>query len=64
MMLAIVGGEPERFKPFVDLYRSGLERLGKPVQDIGVHSVGYVADNDEVAREEFSGHITNVCGAV
>jgi len=56
MMLAIVGGEPERFKPFVDLYRSAFERIGKPMQDIGVHSVGYVADSDELAREEFWPH--------
>lgn len=56
MMLAIVGGEAERFRPFVDLYRSAFEHLGKPMQDIGVHSAGYVADSDELAREEFWPH--------
>ena len=63
MMLAIVGGEPERFKPFVDLYRSGLERLGKPVQDIGVHWSAMWLTTMRW-RERSSGHITNVCGAV
>ena len=52
LMLAIIGGEPERFAPYVDLYRRALEQLGKPVQPIGVHSPGYVAETDEQAREE------------
>ena len=52
LMLAIIGGEPGRFMPYVDLYRRALEQLGKPVQPIGVHSPGYVADTDTQAREE------------
>ena len=52
LMLAIIGGEPERFAPYVDLYRRALEQLGKPAQPIGVHSPGYVADTDAQAREE------------
>ncbi|HEY4746209.1 MAG TPA: LLM class flavin-dependent oxidoreductase, partial [Steroidobacteraceae bacterium] len=52
LMLAIIGGEPERFAPYVDLYRRALEQLGKPVQPIGVHSPGYVAATDAQAREE------------
>src|SRR3984893_16612000 len=52
LMLAIIGGEPERFAPYVDLYRRALEQLGKPAQPIGVHSPGYVAATDAHAREE------------
>jgi probable LLM family oxidoreductase len=52
LMLAIIGGEPERFAPYVDLYRRALEQLGKPAQPIGVHSPGYVADTDAQARAE------------
>ena len=52
LMLAIIGGEPERFAPYVDLYRRALEQLGKPAQPIGVHSPGYVAATDAQAREE------------
>ena len=52
LMLAIIGGEPERFAPYVDLYRRALEQLGRPVQPIGVHSPGYVAATDAQAREE------------
>ena len=52
LMLAIIGGDPQRFAPYVDLYHRALEQLGKPVLPIGVHSPGHVADTDEQAREE------------
>jgi probable LLM family oxidoreductase len=52
MMLAIIGGDPTRFKPFVELYRRAFDQLGKPVRPIGVHSPGYVADTDDEARAE------------
>jgi probable LLM family oxidoreductase len=52
LMLAIIGGDPKRFKPYVDLYHRAFQELGKMVQPIGVHSPGYVADTDAQAREE------------
>jgi probable LLM family oxidoreductase len=52
MMLAIIGGAPERFVPYVDLYHRALKQLDAPDLPIGVHSPGYVADTDEQAREE------------
>ena len=52
LMLAIIGGDPKRFLPYVDLYRRAYAQVGKPVKEIGVHSHGYVAVTDEVAREE------------
>ena len=52
MMLAIIGGEPKRFTPFADLYRRALKELGKPELPVGVHSHGYVAETDVLAREE------------
>jgi len=53
LMLAIIGGESHRFRPFVDLYYRALDQLGRPRLPIGMHSPGYVADTDEQAREEF-----------
>jgi len=53
LMLAIIGGNPKRFTPYVDLYHRAFQQFGKPAQAIGVHSPGYVADTDEQAREEF-----------
>jgi probable LLM family oxidoreductase len=52
LMLAIIGGDPKRFMSYVDLYRRAYAQIGKPVKAIGVHSHGYVAASDELAREE------------
>jgi probable LLM family oxidoreductase len=52
LMLAIIGGEPERFKPYVDLYHRAYAEIKRPVKPVGVHSPGYVAATDEQAREE------------
>ena len=52
MMLAIIGGDPMRFKPYVDLYHRAFRQLERPVRPIGVHSHGYVAESDEQARDE------------
>jgi probable LLM family oxidoreductase len=56
LMLAIIGGDPKRFRPFVDLYHRAFAQFGKPVQPVGIHSHGYVADTDARAREEFWPH--------
>lgn len=53
LMLAIIGGAPERFKAFTDLHRRAYAQTGKAQQPIGVHSHGYVAASDELAREEY-----------
>src|SRR5436853_4922722 len=52
MMLAIIGGDPQRFVPFADLYRRALKAMGKAELPVGVHSHGYVAETDTQAREE------------
>jgi len=52
LMLAIIGGDPNRFRPYVDLYHRAFAQLGRPVREIGVHSHGYVAETDEKARNE------------
>lgn len=56
LMLAIIGGDPKRFRPYVDLYHQALDQLGGGKLPIGVHSPGYVADTDEQAREELWPH--------
>jgi probable LLM family oxidoreductase len=52
LMLAIIGGDPNRFRPFVDLYLQTLSQLGKQAQPIGVHSHGYISNSDEQARDQ------------
>jgi probable LLM family oxidoreductase len=56
LMLAIIGGEPNRFMPFIDLYKRAYAQFGRPVKPIGLHSHGYVADTDAQAREELWPH--------
>ncbi|WP_019180514.1 LLM class flavin-dependent oxidoreductase [Microbacterium yannicii] len=53
LMLAIIGGSPERFVPYVDLYRKATEQLGTVAQPVGMHSPGFVAATDEEAKELF-----------
>jgi len=56
LTLAIIGGNPLRFRPYVDLYLQSLERYGKPDQPIAVHSPGHVAATDDQARNELWPH--------
>jgi probable LLM family oxidoreductase len=51
LMLAIIGGRPERFAGHVDLYFRALEQFGHPRQPVGQHSIGLVADTDEEAAD-------------
>ena len=64
LMLAIIGGSPQRFAPWADLYRDRLERFGKPPQPIGVHSPGHVADTDEQAKEELWPHYADMMNRI
>jgi alkanesulfonate monooxygenase SsuD/methylene tetrahydromethanopterin reductase-like flavin-dependent oxidoreductase (luciferase family) len=49
LMLAIIGGRPERFEPYVELYKRALEQHGQPDLPIGLHTLGFVAASDEEA---------------
>lgn len=52
LVLAIIGGAPARFKPFVDLYHQALKELGKPSDlPVAVHSPGFVAETDKEAAD-------------
>ncbi|MDX2847287.1 LLM class flavin-dependent oxidoreductase [Streptomyces sp. PA03-3a] len=53
LMLAIIGGAPTRFAPYIDLYRRAAEQFGTTAHQVGMHSPGFVADTDEEAREGF-----------
>ena len=53
LALAIIGGDPKRFRPFVDLYHRAFAQFGRPVKEVAVHSPGHVADTDAQAREEY-----------
>jgi alkanesulfonate monooxygenase SsuD/methylene tetrahydromethanopterin reductase-like flavin-dependent oxidoreductase (luciferase family) len=52
LTLAIIGGDPRRFTPYVEIYHRALAQLGSAQLPVGVHSPGHVADTDAQAREE------------
>src|SRR3954471_21619918 len=56
LTLAIIGGDPRRFRPYVDLYLHSLEQNGKGVLPIAAHSPGHVAASDDQARDELWPH--------
>lgn len=56
LTLAIIGGSPSRFRPYVDLYKESLGRFGKPMQPIAVHSPGHIAATDQQAKDELWPH--------
>lgn len=56
LMLAIIGGNPQRFAPWVDLYHRALAQAGHTPRPVGAHSPGHVAQTDEQAREELWPH--------
>lgn len=55
LMVAIIGGEPHRFKPLIDLYRQAGTQAGHAPEKlrVGLHCLGYVADTNQRAADEF-----------
>ena len=53
MALAIIGGMPERFVPFVDLYRETARNAGVASPSLGINSHVYVAETSQQASDEF-----------
>ena len=56
LVIAIIGGDPRRFRPFVDLYHQALGEAGAPELPVGIHSPGHVADTDAEAMEQLRDH--------
>ena len=53
MALAIIGGQPERFAPFAELFRRAALEAGHAPPPLSINSHGYVAESSERAGEEF-----------
>lgn len=53
LMVAIIGGDPRRFRPLIDVYREAGRRAGHPAEQlkVGVHVPGLVGDTDEEAAD-------------
>lgn len=55
LMIAIIGGETARFRRLVDIYKAAGRAAGHPPEQlkVGIHSLGYVAETSQQARDEF-----------
>ena len=54
-MIAVIGGETHRFKPFIDMYKEAGRRAGHSPDKlkVGLHSLGYVAESHQDAIENY-----------
>ncbi|GAB7042185.1 LLM class flavin-dependent oxidoreductase [Catenuloplanes niger JCM 9533] len=57
LVLAIIGGEPARFAPYVELYHRALSELGAPTLPVAVHAPGFVAETDQEAADTLWPHL-------
>lgn len=64
LALAIIGGDPARFRPFADLYVRALSEFGKDRLSISIHSPGHISDTDEQAIEEQWPHYYAMFGRI
>jgi probable LLM family oxidoreductase len=55
LVVAIIGGEPRRFRPLIDLYREAGRRAGHPPEalSVSIHSIGFLANTTAQAVTEF-----------
>jgi probable LLM family oxidoreductase len=61
LVLAIIGGDPLRFAPFVDLYRRALAQFGQAANlPVAIHSPGFVWHDDRQARDVLWAHHENM----
>ena len=67
LMVAIIGGSFDRFRPLIDLYREAGTRSGHSSEalKVGVHAMGFVGDTDTNAKDTFFpgwAHLTEIIG--
>jgi probable LLM family oxidoreductase len=55
LALAIIGGEPARYAPLIDLYREAGQRSGQPADalKVGINAHGFIADTSQEAADTF-----------
>lgn len=55
LMVAVIGGETENFRPLIELYKEAGRKGGHAPEQlkVGLHSLGYVADTTQRAKDEY-----------
>ena len=66
MALAIIGGQPERFVPFAELFRESLRRAGHDPASVplSINSHGYIADDSRQAADDAFGPYAVTMGRI
>ena len=55
LMVAIIGGQPARFRPLIDLYRETGARAGHAPEKlrVGLHAIGFLGETTKQAADDF-----------
>jgi probable LLM family oxidoreductase len=55
LVVAIIGGRPEAFRPLIDLYREAGREAGHPAEQlvVGLHMIGFLGDTNQQAADDF-----------
>jgi probable LLM family oxidoreductase len=55
LVVAIIGGEPHRFRPLIDLYRQAGAKAGHPPEKLKValHMIGFIGETSAKAKDDF-----------
>jgi probable LLM family oxidoreductase len=65
MALAIIGGRPERFAPFAELFRDAAHQAGHdPLPALSINSHGYVAETSQRAVDESFPHVAQMMNTI
>ena len=66
LMLAIIGGRPEQFVPFINLYKETFSKTGKdlPQLQLGVNNHFYVSEDSQKAADEFYPYYAEVMSRI
>ncbi len=51
LMIAAIGGDPARFAAYVEFYERILRETGGPKLSVGMHSPGFIHEDDQTARD-------------
>lgn len=66
LMLAIIGGQPAQFVPFINLYKQAAQKAGREIAELqfGVNNHFYVSENSQKAADEFYPHYAEVMSRI
>ncbi|HET9311788.1 MAG TPA: LLM class flavin-dependent oxidoreductase [Actinomycetota bacterium] len=65
MAMAIIGGMPERFAPFVELFRDAAREAGHdPAPALSINSHGYIAETSQRAIDESFPYAANMMNRI